>query len=243
MSLVGGILLVAGALIAAAVYRAPVGYEDKNGFHFGRQFPPRYEKMFPMNIYALRGPHAVMRDVIGGHEVFEYVKVVEPRLPAQAISFPPLTIPIGFNDYPSYDEPYFGRADFPTVEELATEPHSLARARVPQPWGTKWADRFLWVTHKGKEIVLPREMATPHLFYALRMIYNHSVPPCFRVGEFKRYIDVPNWDPRYRAQAIRAFVAELTKRDDIICERHEEDLAHQLDDMIANTKVILRLGL
>lgn len=96
---------------------------------------------------------------------------------------------------------------------------------------------FLWVTHKGKVMEL-LDMATPHLFYTVRMLFNHSVPPVFRVGEFKRYPDVPNWPIRYRRAAVASMRKELSKRDDI-----EDYMRDEMCDMVANSDVIRALGL
>lgn len=102
-------------------------------------------------------------------------------------------------------------------------------------------DEFVYRSHNGKQYNVT-DMATPHLFYSLRMIFNHTVPPAFRVlrpGEqMRRYLDVPFWTDEYRRNAVEAFVAELENRDDL-----DEDLAAQYADMQANTRVILALGL
>ncbi len=80
---------------------------------------------------------------------------------------------------------------------------------------------FLWLTHKGELLPLS-EMATPHLFYALRMIYNHTVPEDLRtpplsetekVKGLRRYNDVPHWSPAYCVAAVNALTAELNERN------------------------------
>lgn len=102
-------------------------------------------------------------------------------------------------------------------------------------------DEFVWRSHDGKQYNLS-DMATPHIFYSLRMIYNHTVAPAFRVlrpGETMNfYPDVPHWDADYRREACDAFVAELDERDDL-----PEDLERQYADMKANARVITALGL
>lgn len=98
-------------------------------------------------------------------------------------------------------------------------------------------NEFVWVTHKGGRHRVS-DMATPHLFYSLRMVFNHSVPPVFRIGKLKRYDDVSDWSPTYRAEAIAALAKELETRDDL-----DTDLAAEFEDMKANTRVILALGL
>jgi hypothetical protein len=83
------------------------------------------------------------------------------------------------------------------------------------------SEPFLWMTHKG-ELVSPEDMATPHLFYALRMIFNHTCPEVFqtpplsdseRVKGINRYGDVPKWTPAYCARAVRALTSELNERN------------------------------
>ncbi len=94
---------------------------------------------------------------------------------------------------------------------------------------------FMWITHKGKAM-LPRDMATPHLFYTIRMLYNHSVAPVFRIGDFKRYNDVPKWPLSYRERAMTNLENEFLKRDD--AEQSELD---EYNDMLANGRVACHL--
>lgn len=190
------------------------------------------------NYETLLGMNKIEREVIGGEEVFRFL-MVEPQVPREDIHVPPPAFWVE-DEYPNYDEPSAAH------EHTARWVHrgdvdDLARARIPQPPD----ENFLWATHKGEHVLKLADMATPHLFYALRMLFNHSVPPCFRVpgDDFLRYVDVPNWNPAYRAQAIRAMRIELIQREDLICERHGESLAFQFADIISNTEVILALGL
>lgn len=91
---------------------------------------------------------------------------------------------------------------------------------------------FMWLTHKG-EAYYPSEMATPHLFYSLRMLWNNTVPPVFRVGKFKRYKDIPTWSRDYVKLAIDELARELGTRDDL-----DIDIQDQLNDILANLTVI-----
>src|SRR6266404_3577718 len=45
---------------------------------------------------------------------------------------------------------------------------------------------FVWVTQEGEHIP-PKEMNVHHLYHALRMIWNHSVPVEYRFLPFKPY--------------------------------------------------------
>ena len=120
-------------------------------------------------------------------------------------------------------------------------PYEYNRRDVRSDMLTKAAlsGKFIWITHKG-EAKLLNEMATPHIFYSLRMVFNHSVPPCFRVGELRRYYDVSNWQDARKAAAITALRQELSTR--YADELDSEQIA-QLQDMEQNTRVILALGL
>jgi hypothetical protein len=102
-------------------------------------------------------------------------------------------------------------------------------------------NEFVWRSHDGKQYNVS-EMATPHVLYSLRMIFNHTVPPAFRVlrpGEkMKRYGDVAHWDEDYRRAAVDAFVAALEKRSDL-----DGIFKDQYEDMRANATALNRLGI
>lgn len=91
-------------------------------------------------------------------------------------------------------------------------------AHIPQTPFRQAAPKgpFLWLTHGGL-LLRPKDMATPHLYYALRMIFNHSVPEEFRTPEslhsVKQYNDVPKWSRSYRKAAIDALAGELRVRN------------------------------
>jgi hypothetical protein len=87
---------------------------------------------------------------------------------------------------------------------------------------------FVWETNDGDFLEL-RNMATPHLFYTLRMIFNHSVPPAFRIGQFRRRANVDRWPLDYREQAGHEIRAELRKRSDL-----EPWMKGEVQDMVAN---------
>lgn len=105
---------------------------------------------------------------------------------------------------------------------------------------------FLWISHKG-EAHYVTDMATPHLFYSLRMLWNNTVPPAFRVGKFKRYSDIPNWSKDYVQRAINELSTELAARSDLDTEVSDSSggttIADQIGDMQANLTVITALGI
>ena len=83
-------------------------------------------------------------------------------------------------------------------------------AASPNPY---YKPVFRWTTHDGKEF-RPRDMATTHLFNSIKMLYNNTVPPAFRVGEFRRWADVATWDPEYLQEALKQLTAEFESRGD-----------------------------
>jgi hypothetical protein len=89
--------------------------------------------------------------------------------------------------------------------------------------------QFVWQTDKGK-LLYPREMATEHLFYTIRMLFNHSVPPAFRVGQFKRHDNVFEWPLVYKEQAAAALREALQTRKTELTS----DMRNEMTDMEAN---------
>lgn len=98
--------------------------------------------------------------------------------------------------------------------------------------------RFVWYTHTGEAMDV-EDMATPHVFYALRMVWNHSVPQVLKVGDGPNYPDVRRWCDSYRKAAITTLANELAQRDDEL----GEELRMELFEMVQKTLVILQLGL
>ena len=55
------------------------------------------------------------------------------------------------------------------------------------------------------------DMKSTHLFFSIRMVYNHSVPAALQIPGCKRYeID---WPASMRKKALKLLVTELAKRD------------------------------
>lgn len=67
-----------------------------------------------------------------------------------------------------------------------------------------------WVTQEGEAIAF-EDMATTHLFYSIRMVFNHSAPAILQIPGCRRY--KLDWTPNQRQLAIKLLVAELKKRD------------------------------
>lgn len=87
---------------------------------------------------------------------------------------------------------------------------------------------WLWRTNREGDIS-PVHMETRHLFYTLRMIWNHTMPTSMRVGkEIRLYRFGARHSRQYMREAIVQIGAELFKRDDIAPWMREE-----LDEMAA----------
>lgn len=69
-----------------------------------------------------------------------------------------------------------------------------------------------WVTQDG-EVWMFSEMSTSHLFYSVRMIYNHTAPPAYQIPGCRRY--EMDWPADIRRKAISDLMAELSTREDI----------------------------
>ena len=81
----------------------------------------------------------------------------------------------------------------------------LAGKEVKTPWR--------WRTSRG-EFMLPSSMATEHLFYTLRMIWNHTMPPHLQVGHnIRRYKFGAFYTAEYFTNAIRSICCELSTRE------------------------------
>lgn len=75
---------------------------------------------------------------------------------------------------------------------------------------------FKWLTKKGEWLEL-EDMDTRHIFYSLRLIFNHTVPEFYRTPESIHpvvlYYDAYFWADAYKKAACDALMAELLTRD------------------------------
>lgn len=72
------------------------------------------------------------------------------------------------------------------------------------------------------------EMKTKHLFFTIRMIWNHSAEKHHRIEPYKRYRFPDFYTREYIKQAVSAMSRELNNRDDLTpyfikCLRHISD--------------------
>jgi hypothetical protein len=72
---------------------------------------------------------------------------------------------------------------------------------------------FRWTTMDCQTLKL-QEMATPHLFNCIKMMWNNLVPAQYRVGHFTEYKTIPKMPRKTRAYAIANLFYELMNRND-----------------------------
>ena len=58
-------------------------------------------------------------------------------------------------------------------------------------------------------------MKTHHLFYTLRMIWNHSAPAHLKLKPFKQYMFNQFYTSAYMGKAVKNIVPELLAREDL----------------------------
>ena len=73
---------------------------------------------------------------------------------------------------------------------------------------------FKWRTKNGK-FITPSEMTTSHLFFTLRMIWNHTMPEDAKLRPYTHYSFGVRYPREYMIDAIRALTIELAARNDI----------------------------
>jgi hypothetical protein len=74
---------------------------------------------------------------------------------------------------------------------------------------------FKWQDRTGG-MHAPERMETRHVFFTLRMIWNHSAPERLKLKPFRRYTSFgAHYSPDYMHRAVRALIAEASRRDDL----------------------------
>lgn len=121
--------------------------------------------------------------------------------------------PPGFivDDEPTFEE-RVALADARLMMERAARKALRQRIKVRKEF------KGVWASHKTGERTYITEMPTMHLFYAVRMVWNHSVEEFYRFDQFggkpmKTYPEVSDWPVRYRRTALGAMLDELGNRD------------------------------
>lgn len=73
---------------------------------------------------------------------------------------------------------------------------------------------FIWKTQDGCDIELSK-MTTQHLFFTLRMIWNHSAPVEDRIEPYRRYYFSDYYTDEYVREGVRNMLIELSRRNDL----------------------------
>lgn len=79
---------------------------------------------------------------------------------------------------------------------------------------TSVRESFKWRDRKGS-FYLVSDMGTGHLFFTLRMIWNHSMHCSVTDSVYNKYNFSSFYTLEYMLQAIRAIFPELVKREDL----------------------------
>lgn len=77
--------------------------------------------------------------------------------------------------------------------------------------------KFQWRDSQGG-FHLPSEMETRHLFYTLRMIWNHTMPDQAQIKPFRRYEFGEHYTEYYLKDAVLNLAHELKTRNDMTAE-------------------------
>ena len=85
---------------------------------------------------------------------------------------------------------------------------------------------FKWRT-RNNEFILPEEMETRHLFFTIRMIWNHSAPANLKLNPYHKYRFNSFYTSSYMKEAVENMIKELKKRKDVKL-RWKYDLAHMI---------------
>lgn len=103
----------------------------------------------------------------------------------------------------------------------------------------KGVAEFAWRT-QNNTMISPAAMTTQHLYYTLRMIWNHAVPEEYKLHPYKVYSFGGFYTKEYILSAIKELMKELCKRKDLknawvlelsymICSSADSDELKMLD--------------
>jgi hypothetical protein len=70
---------------------------------------------------------------------------------------------------------------------------------------------LIWTTQHGERIPVSK-MGSTHIFYAIRMIWNYTVPPADQIPNCQRYSGPETWTLDHKKRVLLGFIMELTKR-------------------------------
>lgn len=95
---------------------------------------------------------------------------------------------------------------------IALDLETFMQLTAPPPKAVP-VETFRWRDRAGN-LHAPSTMATRHLFFTLRMIWNHTMPASARLPG-NLYTFSSYYKPDYMKDAIRALTAELATREDM----------------------------
>lgn len=102
-------------------------------------------------------------------------------------------------------------------KERADATHStrrtIANSQKLLAQGNALTDDFKWRCLDGR-ILEVQHMVTTHLFYCVRMIFNHSIPPSFQIPGCRRY-DFSMISMERRLISLTHLLLELQSRSDL----------------------------
>ena len=87
--------------------------------------------------------------------------------------------------------------------------------------------QFRWRSQAG-QFHLPSQMETRHLWFTLRMIWNHSAPAHARFTPYKRYKFGPFYTVEYMRDAVSCLLDELLTRTNME-SKWKQELKQMLD--------------
>ena len=79
---------------------------------------------------------------------------------------------------------------------------------------TQQITNFKWRDKRG-QFHKPKNMETRHIFYTLRMIWNHSMPEEAKIRPYREYDFNPFYTKEYMQFAVLALAMELSDRYDL----------------------------
>ena len=85
---------------------------------------------------------------------------------------------------------------------------------------------FTWRDRKGR-FHAPQQMETRHIYYTLRMLWNHSAPEHLKLKPYHKYSFPPYYTSEYCARAVGHLLKELSTRD--IPIEYANDINFMLD--------------
>ena len=83
----------------------------------------------------------------------------------------------------------------------------------------------VWITAKGNPVEI-EHMETRHLFFAVRMLWNHAVPDEFKLLPYRKYHPRSIGEKRYAV--LRDLLLELKERTDLT-QPMKQDLSFMVE--------------